>query len=494
MKMTALVAGVLAVVSAGVSPGRAADGSKAIPAFPGAEGWGCDTPGGRGGKVLVVTTLDADGPGSLQEACAAKGPRIVTFAVSGVIRGTVTIENSNITIAGQTAPGAGITIEGMLVTTEGISDVVIRHLRVRPRRAAETFAGADGEKVARRLHECGLANPYLSDKQKEFDLADVRSQPNEYHHALILNGVTRLVLDHVSVSWGADEVVSLCRTKHVTVQWCTIEEGATKEGRKYNGIHNFGLFSAYNAEGDFISVHHNLFANNSRRNPSVRDGFADIRNNVMYNFRGGIDHDGGCSKTDKSHDYNYVGNTLRKGPNSTAPLPGVSWGKRFWWAEFRDGKRADRGTSKYFVEDNWLDGNAPPLPPFVEDGTCRLKEPMPAPKVTTHKAAEAYSLVLQQAGAFPRDAVTRRTIDEVRAGKGDWGRREPEGGLMAGLTPAAAPTDADKDGMADEWEKKHGLDTSKDDSAKVLDGGYTAIEVYLAERAEAVVKGTDAGE
>ena len=231
---------------------------KPLPAFPGAEGWGCVTPGGRGGKVYVVTTLASDGPGSLQEACAAKGPRIVVFAVSGVIRNTITIEHSNITIAGQTAPGAGITIEGMLVSKEGISDVVIRHLRVRPRPSKETFAGPAGEKVARRLHECGLANPYLTAAQKAFDIAAVRAEPNEYHDAVALNGVTRLVLDHVTASWGADEVVSLCRSKQVTVQWCTVEAGAIKEGRKYNGIHNFGLFSAYNADGDFVSIHHNV--------------------------------------------------------------------------------------------------------------------------------------------------------------------------------------------------------------------------------------------
>ena len=95
--------------------------------------------------------------------------------------------------------------------------------------------------------------------------------------------------------------------------------------------------------------------------------------------------------------------------------------------------------------------------------------------------------MLKRAGAWPRDAVTLRTVQEVRAGKGDWGRREPEGGLMAGLTPTAAPDDADKDGMPDTWEKKRGLNPAKDDSAKVMDGGYTAIEVYLDELAKALV-------
>jgi hypothetical protein len=143
-------------------------------------------------------------------------------------------------------------------------------------------------------------------------------------------------------------------------------------------------------------------------------------------------------------------------------------------------------------DDNLWDGQPPPLPPFIEDGACRLKEPMPAPKVTTHRAIEAYEAVLKQAGAFPRDAVTRQTIEEVRAGTGDYGRREPEGGLMAGLKPVEPPRDTDRDGMPDAWEQRHDLDPAKDDSAKVMPGGYTAIEVYLAEAADALVAGQNA--
>jgi hypothetical protein len=454
----------------------------ALPAFPGAEGWGSDTPGGRGGKVIAVTNLNPDGPGSLQEACATPGPRIVVFAVSGVISNLITIEHGNITIAGQTAPGAGITIAGQLATKEGISDVVIRHLRVRPMKVADSFAGPEGERRARRLHECGKANP----QQGEFDPAAFQTMPAEFHDGASLNGVERLVLDHFTVSWAADESLSVCRSRYVTVQWSSIEAGTIKEGTKYSGYHNFGMFSAYNATGDFISVHHNLFAHNSRRIPSVRDGQADLRNNVVYNARGGFDHDGSCSATGTPHDYNYIGNYFKRGPNSTGTLAGVSWGNRFWWAEFRNETRADRGRSFYFVEDNLWDDQPPPLPPYIEDGTCRLKEPMPAPKVTTQKAKEAYELVLARAGAWPRDAVTRLTIEEVRAGTGDYGRREPKGGLLEGLTPGAAPLDTDKDGMPNEWEKKNGLDPTKDDSAKVMPSGYTAVEVYLNELAEAL--------
>jgi hypothetical protein len=277
----------------------------------------------------------------------------------------------------------------------------------------------------------------------------------------------------------------LCRTPNVTVQWCTIEEGAIKEGRKYSGIHNFALFSAY-LDKARISVHHNLIAHNSRRNPTVSDGPADVRNNVVYNYRHGFTHEGS-----QRGDFNYVGNWFKTGANSRGILEGVSWGKApASWAWFDNGAR-------YFLEDNVVDGKPAPIPEAVgKDKTPlrRLETPLAAPPVTTESAEKALASVLEKAGAFPRDAVTRRTIEEVRNGTGEWGRREPKDGLMAGLKATDPPVDSDKDGMPDEWEKKNGLDPAQDDSAKVMPSGYTAIEVYLAERAEALVKGSAGNE
>src|SRR5436190_24257904 len=109
--------------------------SSALQAFPGAEGWGAASMGGRGGKVIHVTNLKASGPGSLAAACATEGARIVVFDVSGVIRGNIRITQPHITIAGQTAPGAGITVEGVISSYDyGIHDIVLRHLRVRRQR------------------------------------------------------------------------------------------------------------------------------------------------------------------------------------------------------------------------------------------------------------------------------------------------------------------------------------------------------------------------
>ena len=429
-----------------------------IPAFPGAEGWGSDTPGGRGGKVMIVTNLNPDGPGSLQEACAAEGPRIVVFGVSGVISNTIAIEHSNITIAGQTAPGAGITIEGLLVAKPGIRDLVVRFVRVRPRPAEQVIFPdqAGGGALATRLRQIGveMKNP------EENWFAD--------YDAIKFSGISHVVLDHVSCSWSHDEVIEFCYTHHVTVQWCTLEETDVGKHQKYGGHHNFGLFCAYNRK-DFISLHHSLLANSARRNPGIRDGVADIRNNVIYNFKHGLSHD-----TTGHNQYNVVGNVFRSGPGP-ATFPGSRW----------SGGSAipfcTTAQATYFCRDNWFDGKEV----SITAGQL-VEKAIDMPPVTTQPAMDGYELVLARAGAWPRDAVTRRTIENVRAGTGKWGRHEPEGGLMAGLTPSEPPPDSDRDGMPDEWEKKNGLDPAKDDSAKVMPDGYTAIEVYLAERAAAL--------
>ena len=445
---------------------------KTFPTFPGAEGFGREATGGRGGKVMIVTNLNPDGPGSLQEACAAKGPRIVVFEVSGVVSNMITIENSDITIAGQTAPGAGITIAGQLTAREGISNVVIRHLRVRPMKVADTYAGPEGEKRARRQYECGL-------NQGVFDIEALRADPGEWHHAGLLNGVRNLMVDHCTFSWGSDEVVSLCRSVMVTVQWCTMEEGAHGEGKKFNGCHGNGLFSGYNRKA-LTTVHHNLFVHMARRNPTVRDGVSDIRNNVIYNYRQGFSHDGGSG-----HGVNFVGNVYKIGPNSKKPMPQV-----IWWGS-RVKTILPNSDVVYYMADNrdFHDANLD----LVLGKAVTNATPFAMPAVTTQPAMEAYERVLARAGAWPRDAVTRRCVQDVRDETGDWGRREPEGGLMEGLTPGQAPKDTDRDGMPDDWEKKNGLDPAKDDSARTMDNGYTAIEMYLAERAEAVM-GAPSGE
>jgi len=201
-----------------------------LPAFPGAEGFGCTTTGGRGGRVIKVTNLNSSGPGSLQAACSAEGPRIVVFDTSGIIPGDVIIDQNQITIAGQTAPGAGITIRGRLMTRYGdetFEDIVVRFLRVRP----DPTTGVSGD-------------------------------------AIQFSKVENCVIDHVSCSWANDETIDIYYAHDVTIQWCTIEE-SDLEGHSKGVPHNYGMINS--PGGGRISLHHTLFACLLYTSPSPRD-------------------------------------------------------------------------------------------------------------------------------------------------------------------------------------------------------------------------------
>ena len=401
-----------------------------LPAFPGAEGFGAVTPGGRGGRVIKVTNLETNGPGSLQEACSAEGPRIVVFEVSGVIPGDVTIEHSRISIMGQTAPGAGITIKGMLVTpyTEDgsitIEDMVLRFLRVRP----DPIPGVS------------------------------------WADAIQFSKIRRCVLDHVSCSWSSDETVDWYGARESTIQWCTIEESDT-EGHP-DGRHNYGLING--PDGEKFTIHHTLFAHHSRRCPAVANGPADVRNLVVYNFRDGFLHD----NPPNNLGFNIIGNYYKAGPSEPSIFPFCFEGKTSYY--LRDNYIAGVG----IVQDPWAEKDKLyGLQYYAQYGVKARKE-TEVPQVTTHSPLEAYELVLDQAGCFPRDTVSRRTVSEVRSGTGSWGRHDP-GDLMAGLKPEAPPVDRDNDGMADSWERANGLNPAdSSDYNKVMESGYTAIEEY----------------
>ena len=269
-----------------------------LAAFPGAQGFGSTTPGGRGGRVIKVTNLNTSGPGSLQAACSAEGPRIVVFDTSGVIPGELSIEHGQLTIMGQTAPGAGITIRGMLSTLydeQGLArypDIVIRFLRIRP----DPIPGVS------------------------------------WADAIQFSGVRRCVLDHISCSWASDETMDIYSTQDITIQWCTIEESDT-EGHP-EGRHNYGLING--PDGGWVSIHHTLFAHHARRCPAISNGPADVRNTVVYNFRDGFLHDN--EPNDKG--YNIIGNYYKRGLND------VIYPFNFW------------GTTTYFLRDNYIEGRA----------------------------------------------------------------------------------------------------------------------------------------
>ncbi|MCA9556533.1 MAG: pectate lyase precursor, partial [Myxococcales bacterium] len=268
------------------------------PAFPGARGFGAGATGGRGGQVIKVTTLDATGPGSLQEALNQTGARIIVFDVSGVIEGDITIENGDVTIAGQTAPGGGITIAGRLFGRydTSVGNIIVRHLRVRP-----TYGGGPGE---------------------QFDGAQLSRNRN-------------VILDHLSVSWGVDETIDLYEANDVTVQFTTIEEGATMGHPE--GEHNYGLING--PDGHRLTLQHNLFIHQKNRNPAVANGPAEIVNNVAYNVRHGFVHHNPASGP-----FNIVGNAYLRGPDDDL-FP-------FY---FDDENNFTAGDLSYYLADNYID-------------------------------------------------------------------------------------------------------------------------------------------
>ncbi len=438
--------------------------SSGLISFPGAEGWGAASRGGRNGKVIKVTNLNSSGPGSLAEACATKGPRMVIFEVSGVINGDVRITEPYITIAGQTAPGAGITIEGMLGTYNyGINDVIVRHLRVRRPRDA----GSGGDAI--QMGGLGPGN----------------------------RGTWNIMLDHLSLCWGNDEVIDVYNAHDVTVQWCTIEESDDKGHDK--GAHNYGIISAAENSGA-VSVHHNLFANHARRVPCMapyRENATDeFCNNLIYNCRGGYTDDGHGNRAKSP--VNLYKNYYRRGPQTiTRMYP-------YALSTFMN----------YYVKDNYFEdwgyqdhpkswkpagepGGVPEWIQFNNNG-LELDDPGKAPPVTTVDAKKVYKMVLSAAGCWPRDRITKKTISDVKNQTGAWGRNadlEPsDEWFLEGLKPGKAPADTDNDGMPDSWEKSHKLDPKNPgDANKIVPDnvskknrhtGYTYIEFYVNELAE----------
>ncbi|MFO7899882.1 MAG: HEAT repeat domain-containing protein [Planctomycetota bacterium] len=429
-------------------PALCSAGPAELPAFPGAEGYGARAAGGRGGQVIRVTTLKPRGPGSLQAACDAKGPRIVVFAVSGVIRGDIRVRHGRITIAGQTAPGAGITIDGRLRCRD-MNDAIIRFLRVRP-----TRGGGDAIGI------------YRSDD---------------------------VIVDHVSACWGGDETLSPTVCRNVTVQWCAIEESTIGwEGCMYYGLlHNYAMLVGYSDKP--ATLHHNLFAHHTTRTPLAGVDL-DYRNNVVYNVYGGVDwHPKRFNKRapGKPFRFNAVGNYLKAGPGAPHFRDGPLVMKYSKPAVRCAVPRISSRSAAMYADGNYL---------AHRGGYVDLKgdaaRPWPMPEVTTHTAERAYAFVLALAGCLPRDAVGRRTVCEVRTGTGSWGALKP-GDLMAGLEPGKPPADADKDGMPDDWEAKHELDPRDPaDAGKIVPkgaskddrhAGYTYVEFYANECADELV-------
>jgi len=412
-------------------------------AFPGAEGAGRFSLGGRGGRVLIVTNLEDNGPGSLRAAVDTPGPRTIVFKVSGTIKlaKPLRITEPRITIAGQTAPGGGITLRDQPLEVAA-DDVVIRFIRSR-----------------------------LGDES--------RTQSD----AIWIIAGHRIILDHVSASWSVDETLSASAnyTKpgegfyDLTVQWSIIADSLT-HSLHAKGEHGYGSLIR-GGRGARISFHHNLWANHEARMPRPGNysgpdidpvgAFFDFRSNVFYNWgRGWSGYNADAATLSQ---YNFVNNAYVMGPQSKEPVA------------FHE---SDVLAHAYFAG-NSMNGAVPTDPWTLVNGVqpqgYRLTAPVPMPPVTDDPPAAAYRKVLASAGdSVARDSVDAAIIEGVRTRTGQQIDSQRDVGGWPVLATAPAPRDSDGDGMPDAWERRHGLNPAKDDSAGgVAADGYTNLERYL---------------
>lgn len=425
------------------SADRPADSSAAtspVPAFPGAEGFGTMTRGGRGGRVIAVTTLDDSGRGSLREAMEARGPRIVVFRTGGtiVLKGEIDVRHPFLTVAGQSAPGGGISLRADPGNTEGLVD----------------------------LHTHDVVIRYVRFRQGPHDEIDAAIP-------LAVEESSFVVVDHCSFSWGTDEnLTSYDDTHDVTFSWNILAEGLSNSTH-YEGEHSRGLFMSGERSRN-LSAHHNLMAHNMRRNPEVNSaGTSDIRNNVVYNWG---THASLFSDKNGKHTTNVIGNFFKPGPSTDGDPQRYEIGvypRGEGMALFVRGNIGPRRPDDTLPERAGVD----------PAGHAWLVEvPAAVPPVTTTSARQAFRDVLASAGARSRmlDAVDQRVISDVRNGTGSIIDDPAEVGGWPVLDPGTAPPDADSDGMPDGWETPRGLDSAKADGGEDRDGdGYSNVEEYL---------------
>ena len=434
-----------------------------LPAFPGAEGFGKYTIGGRGGRVIYVTTLeDNNSEGSLRYAVNQTGARIILFKVAGTIqlKSTLNITKDDVTIAGQTAPGDGITLRDYPVVVQA-DNVIIRFMR--------------------------------------FRMGDVTNQEAD---ALGGRYSKNVIIDHCSMSWSTDECVSFYDNENFTLQWCLLSESLR------NSVHDKGKHGYGGIWGGVkASFHHNLLAHHDSRNPrfcgsrysnNADDELVDFRNNVIYNWGANTAYaaEGGR--------YNLVNNYYKAGPASSnrsriiqpyADDGSNNQPKGTYGIFYVDGNYVT--ASSTVTTDNWqgvnLHSSFSSYAPGVTKNDIKSETAYETGEVTTHTAEQAYEKVIVYAGAsLAQDAVDIRIQQETTNGTvtfTDGGNGSSNGlidtqGAVGGwpdLKTGEAPADSDNDGMPDTWETANSLDPYSPDDAqlKSVDETYPNIEVYL---------------
>ena len=445
-------------------------------AFPGAEGGGMYTTGGRGGRIIRVTNLNDSGEGSLRAAVEATGARIVVFDVAGIIelQSQLKIRNGNLTIAGQTAPGDGICIKNYATVIEA-DNVIIRFVR--------------------------------------FRLGDEGPNAGDGEDAIWGRRHSDIILDHCSMSWSIDECASFYGNANFTMQWCILTE-SLRNSMHDKGNHGYGGIWG----GENASFHHNMLSNHDSRNPRFdhpeiyenpsdpdRRGNVDYRNNAVYNWGSNSTYGG------EGGHFNMVANYYRKGPasrdrryfidaNGIYTSSSTDYGYPYlylsgnYYYDYPDMTAQD---GVYWHDDGT---NTPPDPERLLSAQLPLSGPAgQTVYTTTHSAADAFARICEVGGAsLVRDAVDERACSDAQSGTASVtdGGNGSTGGIID--TPSAAggwpeysadtaneandKTDTDGDGMPDWFEEQFGLDVSADDAGAVtidIHGRYTNIEMYL---------------
>ncbi len=401
-----------------------------LPAFPGAEGFGALATGGRGGTIYHVTNLNDGGPGSFRDAVSQPN-RIVVFDIGGTIKIVQAIDvKSNITIAGQTAPGEGICIYGNGVSLA--SNTIVRYLRFR-----QGVAGDRGKK------------------------------------ALGMDGSGNIIIDHCSIAWGRwDNVGMTVGSTNITLQYCIVAEGVNPQS-----------FGALIDTVTNISLSHNLWMSNESRNPKVK-GTVQFVNNIVYNW-GGTGLCGGHSGA--NHDLDVINNYFIKGPSSNNRFAGEFFATDHVYqaGNYVDLDADGQLNGKLAAPEDFhrADEKTYTLPTFVNAPVMHPLIPL-----TVDSAQTAYAKAVAGAGcSLHRDAVDTRLITELTS-LGKLGKTLPhtdaQGEALAGglgeIKSGPLPAGAARNGIPDDWAKTHGLDSQDSAAATKLDpSGYMNIEVYF---------------
>src|SRR5574344_971828 len=454
------------------------------PAFPGAEGFARYITGGRGGKVYHVTNLNDNGEGSLRWAINQSGCRTIVFDVSGTIHlsSSLPIGQGDVTIAGQTAPGDGICVADYPMSVKA-NNVIVRYMRFRLGNNNVTLDGADG-----------------------WDGFGAMDQQN-------------IMVDHCSVSWSIDECLSFVGCKNISVQWCLITQSLKNAGHS-KGSHGYGG----NWGGSGASYHHNLLMHHDSRVPRLGPRYTtqldermDMRNNVMYNWSG---YGGEAMNVNIVNNYYKVGpGTKKLSSTKQRRIAAIGIRTTNYVATYSDYAPTLHVWGKYYVDgnvnsaysdvtnDNWTYGMYNQIDASSNDGlytqttkdTIRLSAPIDFYATTTHSAADAYTKVLNYAGASKsRDSFDALMVSDVTNGVASYTGDGNNPGIIntqnddkpadavsswspwPTLTSADASTDTDGDGMPDSWEKANGLNASDvRDGAVVCTDGYTNLEHYM---------------